>query len=100
MSTAVTAGFHPDVFPTLPAVSSRARFTIGRSGAMSRARRRPAGRLGDRVLWTLCAGAGLAVTVTLFAVVYQLVHNGNDAISRFGLGFLTQSAWKPGFNVL
>jgi phosphate transport system permease protein len=51
------------------------------------------------VLFGLCALAGLIVVVTLIDVVYQLASNGNAAISRFGLGFLTNTNWKPGFNI-
>jgi phosphate transport system permease protein len=51
------------------------------------------------VLFALCVAAGAIVVLTLVAVIYELVHNGREAISRFGLGFLTQPAWKPGFNV-
>ena len=50
-------------------------------------------------MFALCAAAGLLVVLTLVDVVYQLVSNGSEAINRFGLGFLTHSAWKPGFNV-
>lgn len=60
---------------------------------------RPASRLGDRVLFALCALAGLVVVATLVDVIYQLANNGNPAISRFGLGFLWHTAWKPGFHV-
>jgi phosphate transport system permease protein len=47
----------------------------------------------------LCALAGVLVVVTLVDVVYQLVSNGQLAISRFGLGFLGHTAWKPGFHI-
>jgi phosphate transport system permease protein len=51
------------------------------------------------VLFALCALAGLLIVVVLVDVVYQLIANGRLAISRFGLGFLVHSTWKPGFNV-
>jgi phosphate transport system permease protein len=88
-------------FSTLPAVAARARITSGRRGSASRVgrRARPAGRVGDRVLFGLCVAAGVVVVLTLFAVVYELVHNGSAAIDRFGPGFLIHSAWKPGFSV-
>jgi len=50
-------------------------------------------------MYGLCALAGVLVVVTLIDVVYQLVANGRPAISRFGLGFLVHSTWKPGFHV-
>jgi len=90
-------------FRTLRAVFSRARFTLARGSSRDRAgtrsRPRPASRVGDRILFALCALAGVIVVVTLVDVVYQLANNGNQAISHFGLGFLVHSAWKPGFNI-
>jgi phosphate transport system permease protein len=73
----------------------------GGSGARTRGRIRPkpASRVGDRVLFALCALAGLIVVVVLADVVYQLVNNSRPAISKFGLGFLVHSTWKPGFKV-
>jgi phosphate transport system permease protein len=64
-----------------------------------RGRHGGAGRLGDRVLFVLCALAGLVVVLTLVDVVYQLVSNAQPAISRFGLGFLWHTTWNPNFNV-
>ncbi len=55
---------------------------------------RGSGRVGDRVLFGLCAAAGLLVALTLAAIVYELVHNASPAISRFGLGFLTHKTWN------
>jgi phosphate transport system permease protein len=51
------------------------------------------------VLYGLCAAAGLVIVITLVDVVYQLVNNGSQAISRFGLGFLVHVDWKPGFHI-
>jgi len=70
-----------------------------RDRARTQARPRPAGRVGDRILFGLCALAGVVVVVTLVDVVYQLANNASDAISHFGLGFLVHSTWKPGFNI-
>jgi phosphate transport system permease protein len=50
-------------------------------------------------MFVLCAAAGLLLVLTLADVVYQLVNNANPAISRFGLGFLWNTRWAPGFNV-
>jgi phosphate transport system permease protein len=52
------------------------------------------------VLFALCLVAGVIVVLTLVGVVYQLVTNAQPALSRFGLGFLTNTAWKPGFSDL
>jgi phosphate transport system permease protein len=74
---------------------------VGRRGSRARTGRRSrgAGKVGDRVLFGLCALAGLLVVVTLVDVVYQLVNNGSPAISRFGLGFLGHTTWKPNFKI-
>ena len=67
--------------------------------ARTRANPNRAGRTGDRVLFALCALAGIAVALTLGDIVYQLVNNATPAVSRFGLGFLGHTTWKPAFNV-
>jgi phosphate transport system permease protein len=51
--------------------------------------------MGDRVLFLLCASAGVIVALTLGDIVYQLVSNASPAISRFGLGFLGHTTWNP-----
>ena len=61
--------------------------------------RRRAGRLGDRVLFGLCALAGVLVVLTLVDLVYQLVNNAQPAISKFGLGFVTSTTWQPNFSI-
>jgi phosphate transport system permease protein len=85
----------------LRAVSSRARFGLGRRGSRARTGRqtRGAGRVGDRVLFGLCALAGLLVVVTLADVIYQLANNASPAIDRFGLGFLVHTRWAPNFSI-
>jgi phosphate transport system permease protein len=50
-------------------------------------------------LFALCALAGLLVVVTLLDVVYQVAHNADPAISRFGLGFLVHTEWRPNVNI-
>ena len=50
-------------------------------------------------MFGLCALAGLLVVVTLVDVVYQLVVNAQPAISKFGLGFIGHTDWKPGFHI-
>jgi len=62
-------------------------------------RARSAGKVGDRVMYGLCALAGLLVVVTLADVVYQLVNNGTPAINKFGLGFLWHTRWAPNFSI-
>jgi phosphate transport system permease protein len=58
------------------------------------------GSTGDRVLFVLCALAGLVVLATLVEVVYQLISNSSPAISHFGLGFLFHQDWNPHFGHL
>jgi phosphate transport system permease protein len=59
-----------------------------------------AGRTGDRVLFWLCAAAGIIVAITLVDIVYQLIDNADPAISRFGFGFLVHNEWNPHFGRL
>jgi phosphate transport system permease protein len=74
---------------------------VGRRGLPGpKARRaRSAGKVGDRVMYGLCALAGLLVVLTLADVVYQLVNNGTPAINKFGLGFLWHTRWAPNFSI-
>jgi len=60
---------------------------------------RPASRFGDRVMFGLCAVAGLIVVVTLGDIVYQMVSNSHAAISKEGLGFLVHQRWAPNFKI-
>jgi len=53
-----------------------------------------AGQLGDRVLFGLCAAAGLLVAFVLVEIIYQLISNSSTSISRFGLGFLVHQSWN------
>ena len=55
--------------------------------------------LGDRVLYGLCALAGLLCVFVLGEVVYQVVDGAHPAISRFGIGFVGRSVWAPNFGV-
>jgi len=56
-------------------------------------------RIGDGVLYGLCALAALLGVVLLLLVGYQVVDGASPAISKFGIGFLTQTTWQPNFNV-
>lgn len=55
------------------------------------------GQPGDRILFVVCALAGVIVVVTLVDLAYQIVHNASPAISRYGLGFVYHSTWAPNF---
>jgi phosphate transport system permease protein len=54
-------------------------------------------RIGDRVLLGLALAASLLACVVIADVAYQLIDGSRLAISKFGLGFLTSSEWKPNF---
>jgi phosphate transport system permease protein len=68
-----------------------------RAGSGAEASR--AGRTGDRILFALCAGAGLLAVFVLGEVVYQVISGARPAISRFGLDFLVHSRWQPNFSL-
>jgi phosphate transport system permease protein len=73
----------------------------GNSGRDARAasRLRRIDRFGDGLLFGVCALASLLGAVVLLLVAYQMVHGASPSISKFGLGFLTQTTWQPNFNV-
>jgi phosphate transport system permease protein len=52
-------------------------------------------RIGDGILYGLCALAALMAVVVLVAIAYQVVHGASPALSKFGLGFIGDTAWKP-----
>jgi phosphate transport system permease protein len=64
-----------------------------------RASRGAVDRIGDGVLYGLCMIAALLAVVTIVAIVYKVVDGASLSISRFGLGFLTHTAWKPNFSI-
>lgn len=69
------------------------------SRASRRPRPRSVDRAGDAVLYGLCTLAALLGMAAIVAIAYQVIGGASLAISRFGLGFLTSSEWKPNFNV-
>jgi phosphate transport system permease protein len=66
-----------------------------RAFARRRAHARSRLPVGDRVLFLLCAAAGVIVALTLADIIYQLASNASPAISRFGIGFLWHTTWNP-----
>jgi len=66
-----------------------------RTGDPSRVR--AADRIGDGLLFGLCAAAALLATVGLLVIAYQIVKGAWPAISHFGVGFVEHTAWKPNF---
>ena len=73
----------------------------GNNGRDARAanRLRRIDRFGDGLLFGVCALASLLGAVVLLLVAYQMVHGASPSISKFGLGFLTDTTWQPNFNV-
>ncbi len=67
--------------------------------ARSAARLRRVDRIGDGVLYGLCACAALLGVAVLLLIGYQVVHGAAPAISKFGLGFLTHTTWQPNFGI-
>jgi phosphate transport system permease protein len=65
----------------------------------ARRRLRIVDRIGDRALYGMCLLAALLVSALLVEIAYQVIHGASASISRFGLGFLTHSAWRPNFGV-
>ncbi len=60
---------------------------------------RSADRIGNGVLYGLCMLASLLAIVALGAIAYKVIDGASASISRFGLGFLIHSTWKPNFEV-
>jgi phosphate transport system permease protein len=60
---------------------------------------RSADRIGNGVLYGLCMLASLLAVVALGAIAYKVISGASASISRFGLGFLIHSSWKPNFGI-
>jgi len=71
----------------------------GRAPRISSARRRQLDRVGDVLLYGICVAAVLLAVAVLVLIAYQVIHGAQPAISKFGLGFLTGTAWQPNFGV-
>src|ERR1700750_60918 len=71
----------------------------GTGSARGRARRRlkRIDRIADGALYAVCVAGALVVVLVMVDIAEQLLHGGQGAISRFGLPFLTHTAWKPNF---
>jgi phosphate transport system permease protein len=57
-------------------------------------------RLGDGILYGLCALAGVLAVATIGVIAYEVTDGAALAISHFGLGFLGHTAWQPNFDRL
>jgi phosphate transport system permease protein len=61
--------------------------------------RRRADRLGDRILFGMCALAALTAGAIIVLVGYQIADGASPAISKFGFGFVYETVWQPNFGV-
>jgi phosphate transport system permease protein len=59
------------------------------------AARRTSDRIGDGILYGLCAFASIIAVVALVAIAWKVVDGASLAIDKFGLGFITHSTWEP-----
>jgi phosphate transport system permease protein len=50
-------------------------------------------------MFVLCALAAVLAGAILIDVAYQLINNARPAISRFGLGFIGHTDWRPNFKI-
>jgi len=60
--------------------------------ALPRRRTRP--HFGDLALRAIAGAAALTVLIVLILIAYKVTQQAWDAISTFGLGFLTSSEWN------
>ncbi len=74
-----------------PAGVPAGRSTRGRSGQV----RRRADRIGDALLLGICIGAAVLAAGVLVLIAYEVISHSSQAISRFGLSFLTGTTWQP-----
>ncbi|HET7510706.1 MAG TPA: phosphate ABC transporter permease subunit PstC [Solirubrobacterales bacterium] len=70
----------------------------GRGARVSTMRKR-ADSIGDRLLFGVCLAAALVAGAVIVLVGYQIVSGASPAISKFGLGFITDTEWQPNFGV-
>ena len=81
-------------------MSSTATPAAVRGAGTSRARasrRKQADRVGDGLLRGVCLAAALLAVAVIVLIGYQVVHGASPAISKYGLGFLTDTTWQPNF---
>jgi phosphate transport system permease protein len=69
----------------------------GPSRTRSAQRRKQVDRIGDRLLHGICLLAAALCVVTIVLIAYQVVGGASPAISKYGLGFLTDTTWQPNF---
>src|SRR3954449_2474669 len=57
--------------------------------------RRSSDRIGDGVLYGLCALASMLAVLILVAIAWKVIDGASPAISKFGVGFVTDTSWEP-----
>jgi phosphate transport system permease protein len=57
--------------------------------------RRSSDRIGDGVLYGLCAFASMLAVLILVAIAWKVIDGASPAISKFGVGFVTDTSWEP-----
>jgi phosphate transport system permease protein len=57
--------------------------------------RRRLDQVGDGALYGVCALAALLAGAILILICFQIIHGAAPSISKFGLGFVFDSAWQP-----
>ena len=73
--------------------------SAGRLDTRARRRLRSVDRVGDRLLCAVCIVASVLAGVLILVIAFEVVKGARPAISRFGLGFLGHTTWKPNFGV-
>jgi phosphate transport system permease protein len=62
-------------------------------------RRKKLDLFGDRALFGVCLLAALLAGLVIALVAYQVIDGASEAISKFGLDFITDTKWQPNFKV-
>jgi phosphate transport system permease protein len=62
-------------------------------------RRRLSTSVGDGVLFGICLAAAILAVVVIGLIAYEVVAGALPSISRFGLGFIGHTAWRPNFYI-
>jgi phosphate transport system permease protein len=57
--------------------------------------RRSGDRIGDGILYGLCALASMLAVLVLVAIAWKVIDGASPAIDKFGLGFVTDTTWEP-----
>ena len=57
-------------------------------------------RIGDGLLYGLCALASILAAAAILLIAYEVTDGARLAMSQFGIGFLGHTTWQPNFNRL